>query len=64
MNKIVIYTCKIGQGSECCKYLMCGSKGFECMKLDINNKKMVDEHWLSNPHVAQGDNCEGQELTN
>lgn len=50
--------CKIGQGADCCKYLVMG-KGFECMKEDPENKKVIDDNWAVTPHVAQGDNCEG-----
>ena len=51
--------CKMGQGASCCKYLVMGTKGFECMKTDPKNKKVIDDNWATTPHVAQGDNCEG-----
>lgn len=51
-------TCKIGQGTECCKYLVCGAKGFECMRDDPENKKVIDNAW-NNSKIAQGDNCKG-----
>jgi hypothetical protein len=51
--------CKIGQGDSCCRYLVVGSKGFECMKTSPDNKAVIDRAWASTPHVAQGDNCEG-----
>lgn len=53
--------CKIGQGAECCKYLVCGANGFECMKFDPENKKVIDINWAKTAHVSQGDNCEGKE---
>lgn len=52
--------CKIGQESKCCKYLVAGSQGFECMKLNPANKNVIDTNWAQHPHVAQGDNCEGR----
>lgn len=51
--------CKMGQGASCCKYLVMGTKGFECMKTDPKNKKVIDDNWATTPHVAQGDNCPG-----
>lgn len=51
--------CQIGNGHQCCKYLVLGSKGFECMRDDPANKKVIDSAWLITKHVAQGDNCKG-----
>lgn len=53
--------CKIGQGAECCKYLVAGIKGFECMKVNPAYKATVDANWETTPHVAQGNNCPGKE---
>lgn len=50
--------CKIGQGAECCKYLLLGSGGFECGKIS-EWKEVVDKEWDSTK-TAQGDNCEGK----
>jgi len=60
MNEQIRNICKIGQESNCCKYLVMGSKGFECMKFDPENKKVIDSNW-NDTKVAQGDNCEGKE---
>jgi hypothetical protein len=40
----VTEVCKIGQGADCCKYLVMGTKGFECMRVDPANKKVVDHN--------------------
>ena len=53
--------CKIGQRADCCKYLVAGAKGFECMKTNPANKAVIDRAWEQDEHVAQGDNCEGKE---
>ncbi len=53
--------CKIGQGAECCKYLVMGGNGFECMKFNRLNKAVIDASWSEFDHVAQGDNCPGKE---
>ena len=59
INKNIENICKIGQGAACCKYLVVGGNGFECMKTDLDNKKVVDDNWAHHEHVAQGDNCDG-----
>lgn len=48
--------CKIGQGRDCCRYLSCSVKGFECEKLGAL-KDVIDNRakFMS----AQSDNCEG-----
>lgn len=51
--------CYIGQGAKCCKYLVMGSNGFECMKANPAEKKVIDTNWAIHEHVAQGDNCSG-----
>lgn len=61
MNEHVKTVCKIGQRAACCKYLVMGTKGFECMKINPADKDMIDKNWANTEHVAQGDNCEGKE---
>ena len=51
--------CKIGQGNECCRYILCGRNGFECGKRDTL-KKFIDDQVLGNEMAAQGDNCDGK----
>ena len=63
LSNIVKDICKIGQGKDCCKYLLAGAKGFECAKIDKEWKKIVDNSWNSTK-TAQGDNCEGCENLN
>ena len=57
-DKFVKETCKIGQGAECCRYLVCGSKGFECGKLS-GLKYVISAQ--ARTMIAQGDNCDGVE---
>ena len=61
MNKHVKNVCKIGQGADCCKYLVAGGKGFECAKHDPSDKAVIDANW-SESNVAQGDNCDGKDF--
>lgn len=60
MNDNIKNVCKIGQGAACCKYLVVGHDGFECMKIDLKSKNVIDINWQQNEHVAQGDNCDGK----
>lgn len=48
--------CKLGKGSECCKFLVCGPGGFECAKLTSMRKHIEDRTNMN----AKGDNCEGE----
>lgn len=60
MNKAVEEVCLIGQGAKCCRYLLMGSKGFECAK-NTDFKSILDDRVADNAMVAQGDNCDGRE---
>lgn len=48
--------CKIGQGKDCCRYLMVGGNGFECGKLTVF-KPIIDARVRK--MSAKSDNCEG-----
>ncbi len=63
LNQIIEHTCKIGQGADCCKYLVIGGDGWECCKVTPENKALIDRNWETTEHVAQGDNCEGHTMT-
>lgn len=60
LSEYIKLVCKIGQGGACCKYLVAGPKGFECMKVVPADKALIDRNWATTGHVAQGDNCDGQ----
>ena len=51
--------CKLGKGAECCKYLVAGASGLECIKETPQYKRILDENWGKHLHTSQGDNCEG-----
>ncbi len=61
MNNHIKEVCKIGQGKNCCKYVGCGSKGFECLKLEESIKSIIDKR---DNMVAKSDNCEGKSNLN
>lgn len=50
--------CKIGQGADCCRYLACGAKLFECLK-HTSLKGELDRRVSEGSMTARGDNCEG-----
>jgi hypothetical protein len=63
VNQHVINVCKLGQGNECCRYLVMGSLGFECAK-NTSMRSTIDNRVDMNAMVAQGNNCEGQPMEN
>lgn len=49
--------CLVGQGADCCKYVLCGAGGFECAKgtgFAATLEARTDMH-------AKGDNCDGKD---
>lgn len=50
--------CKIGQGNECCRYLIVGPKGFGCAK-HTDLRDCIDSRVDEGIMVARSDNCEG-----
>ena len=61
MNNYVKDVCKIGQGATCCRYLVIGPKGFECVR-DTDMKEYLDSRVAMETMVARGDNCDGRTL--
>lgn len=56
----ILKVCKIGQGTQCCRYLNMGPEGWGCAKVKPEEKMIFDRSWANDDHVSQGDNCEGQ----
>ena len=55
--------CKLGQGHACCRYLVVDPhQGLQCIKLDAQFKRALDERVAMGLMVARGDNCEGMPL--
>ena len=52
-------TCKIGQGAECCRYLVMGSKGFECALLEESLRNTIDQKADSGNMISISKNCKG-----
>lgn len=58
MNDQVKNVCKIGQGADCCRYLMFGD-GFECAR-NTATAAILDMRVLAKTMIARGDNCDGK----
>ncbi len=68
-------TCKIGQGHDCCRYLVMGTGGFECARLVKGGaanllgqkgetpKDLIDKRVEAKQMVARADNCGGIKMT-
>jgi hypothetical protein len=52
-------TCKIGQGADCCRYMLIGAQGWECGKLLATAKPQLDARAALGMMTARADNCEG-----
>lgn len=55
--------CKIGQGAECCRYLLMGPSGWECGKGDPRAVDTIDRKVAEGSFISLGDNCEGMILS-
>ena len=47
--------CLVGQGADCCKYILGGSTGFECAK----HGPLAATLEARTNMIAKGDNCNG-----
>ena len=53
-------TCKIGQGDECCAFLVMGANGFECAK-GTSTQNAIELRLAEGAMNAKGDNCDGHQ---
>lgn len=51
--------CGLGKLSKCCRYLMCGSSGWECGKGTPEIREEIDRKVKAGEFNARGDNCDG-----
>lgn len=61
MNNQVRNVCKAGQGNACCRYLVIGIHGFECVK-HTDMKEYLDARVAMEMMVARADNCDGKDI--
>lgn len=52
--------CKAGHGHDCCRYLVCGARGFGCAKHHAELRGILDTRVAAETIVARGDNCAGR----
>lgn len=50
--------CRLGQGTDCCRYLLLGRDGWECGKL-TPIAASIDLQVLDGHMKSAGDNCDG-----
>lgn len=51
--------CRIGQGSDCCRYIVGSAFGLECAKHQFKINDEIDRRVAAGMMRATGDNCEG-----
>lgn len=51
--------CKIGQGSDCCRYIFIGPDSWGCAKVVAHLKQRLDAQVDREEMTAIGDNCPG-----
>ena len=61
LSEHVKNVCKIGQGHDCCRYLVMGREGFECAK-GTSLQPHLDTRVMTETITARGDNCEGKTI--
>ena len=61
MNEQVKNICKAGQGNACCRYLVIGTRGFECVK-QSDMREYLDARVAMETMVARADNCPGKSI--
>jgi len=59
INDHVRNTCKIGQKSACCRYLVITPHGFDCVK-NMEMRAYIDSRVAMETMVARADGCEGK----
>lgn len=54
--------CRVGQGADCCRYLIGDSAGLHCAKHVPELASLLDERVRLETIYARGDNCPGKPL--
>lgn len=54
--------CRMGQGHNCCRYLICDGLGFHCAKLSPALAIQINARVKAGSMTAQADNCAGKPL--
>ena len=51
--------CHIGEGAQCCRYIVGAGGGLQCAKHDWELAIEIDHRVADGAFTARGDNCEG-----
>jgi len=49
--------CKLGTGETCCAFLVCGSNGFECVRMDYPTNGTIFDRLEAGTMNAKGRGC-------
>lgn len=52
-------TCRMGQGADCCRFLVGTPDGLACAKLDASLSATINERYAADTMIARADNCPG-----
>lgn len=68
-RKDAIGICKLGQGADCCIWLVAGADGFECLYHNRSEGRnllgeTLEERWKAGKTVAKRDGCDRMRLLN
>lgn len=58
-SKMLKEVCKIGQGAECCRFIVVSDEGLMCAKNKTVSHDVLNNLVNEGIMTAQGDNCEG-----
>ena len=54
--------CKLGQGGECCPFLVCGGKGFERYKMNYPSNTTIHSRIDKGTMNAKGKGCDWESV--
>jgi hypothetical protein len=57
-EEVLKNVCKLGQGEQCCRYIVSGKSGLTCAKLNPSVRAAIDG--AAHRMKAKGDNCDGK----
>ena len=50
--------CRLGQGEKCCPWLVCGSNGFECFRMNYPSNTIISKRVEEGTMNAKGKECD------
>jgi len=58
LSEHVKNVCKIGQGNDCCRYLVLGAEGFECAKCQMKDTPNIEKFLIKKQFTIDVHNCD------